>query len=114
MSGQFEATAWNNGAPSSSGAGYGLKVSVWDRDTYFKREWKTIRLLFPGSKHAVNINIDKDSFWSETCREMIHKDVGAWLLESKFAPWPKGRPPSFSVLSRGSGLFEVVDKMRSE
>lgn len=31
----FWATAWNNGEWRASGAGYGLKVSVGDRDRFF-------------------------------------------------------------------------------
>jgi hypothetical protein len=33
-------TAWNNGKYHKTGAGYGFKVSIEDRDKYFKKDWK--------------------------------------------------------------------------
>ena len=37
-------TAWKNGTPSPSGAGYGVKLAAADRDRYFQRDWETIEL----------------------------------------------------------------------
>ena len=45
----FLATAWNNGKWHASSAGYGLKVSVADRDRFFRRDWRTV---FPSSSRA--------------------------------------------------------------
>ena len=36
--------AWNNGSHRSDGNGYGIKIKAQDRDTFFRREWKTIIL----------------------------------------------------------------------
>jgi hypothetical protein len=86
-------TAWNNGLHNPSGAGYGLKVSVSDRDRYFKREWKFITLELEGWDSAIKINVDKASFWNETCRELINAEIGRWLIQTGLAPWSKGNPP---------------------
>jgi hypothetical protein len=40
-------TAWNNGSHRPSGAGYGLKVSPHDRDTYFQPEWVSVIIELP-------------------------------------------------------------------
>lgn len=86
-------TAWNNGSFHSSGAGYGLKISTSDRDRFFKREWKFVLLELEGQTSAIRINVDKGSFWNETCRELISADIGKWLLQRGLAPWSKGNPP---------------------
>ena len=33
----FIGTAWNNGSPKMSGAGYGIKLNPRDRDRYFEK-----------------------------------------------------------------------------
>ncbi len=38
------AVGWSNGSPSSTGAGYGLKVGVEDRDRFFERAWAEVLL----------------------------------------------------------------------
>lgn len=86
-------TAWNNGSRHSSGGGYGLKVSVSDRDRYFKREWKYIILELEGRTSAIKINVDKASFWNGTCGELISAEIGRWLRKTGLAPWTKGNPP---------------------
>lgn len=86
-------TAWNNGSQHASGVGYGLKISIPDRDRYFKREWKLILLEIEGRTSAIKINVDKASFWNETCRELISTEIGKWLLQIGIAPWSKGNPP---------------------
>jgi hypothetical protein len=70
-------TAWNNGKHHASGAGYGFKIAVADRDRHFQRGWDTVSVELPqsgGGPLAVEVNIAKDSFWSEECREVIHHD----------------------------------------
>ena len=53
----ISATAWNNGAHHRSGAGYGLSVSAADRDRFFRRIWRTVRLRIDnGEPFAVNID----------------------------------------------------------
>ena len=85
--------AWNNGSSAPSGAGYGLKISLTDRDRYFRREWKTVILVLEDWSIPVEINVAKPSFWGETCHELISAQVGRWLLKNRLAPWPENRPP---------------------
>ena len=72
-------TAWNNGMHARSGAGYGFKVSVEDRDAYFQQDWEVILLELDGEAQPMEVNINKTSFWNETCHELIHNKVGQWL-----------------------------------
>ena len=55
-------TAWKNGTPLPSGAGYGVKVAASDRDRYFDRNWKSVRLFLEGNPDGIEVNIDKPSF----------------------------------------------------
>lgn len=89
--------AWNNGYHHSNGNGYGLKISPADRDSYFYREWKTILLELDGESNDIKVNIDKDSFWNKSCRELISVDIGKWLIKHKLAPWQKGNPPTLNL-----------------
>ena len=103
----FIATAWNNGQHLPSGAGYGLKLSIRDRDQHFRRSWKTVDIQFSGKPGITRINVDKDSFWSETCRELISKDIGRWLIGLGLAPWQPGQPPKVVVRQNGDRSFNV-------
>jgi hypothetical protein len=90
-------TAWNNGSHHQSGAGYGVKLDAKDRDQFFQLEWKTINLELEGSQELVEVNIDKKSFWGDTCRELINIEIGRWLIDHKLAPWPKNNPPKLRL-----------------
>ena len=98
-------TAWNNGSHHPSGAGYGLKVSVRDRDTYFDPGAESVTIRLPNGKEIVP-NTAKASFWSDTCRELIHNEIGRWLIDDGYAPWPKGSPPKFD-LSKVGNCYEL-------
>lgn len=103
-------TAWNNGKHHASGAGYGFKIAVADRDRHFQRGWDTVSVALPqssGAPLAVEVNIAKDSFWREECREVIHQGIGRWLGSSGYAPWPWGSPPQFEVEPAGDRRFVV-------
>ena len=84
--------AWSNGAHHPTGAGYGLKVSAADRDRYFRREWGTATIELPNGVCA-HVNIDKNSFWNTSCRELISHEIGQWLLHTRLAPWTADEPP---------------------
>lgn len=103
----MKVTAWNNGSRSASGAGYGLEVTKKDRDIYFKREWQHILLSLLDNSAPIKVNIDKDSFWNDTCRELIAKEIGMWLLSEKHAPWTKGCPPKFELAHTNSNSFAI-------
>ena len=98
-------TAWNNGMHHQSGAGYGLKLCISDRNRYFNRAWHTVTVKFGGSATEAEVNIDKDSFWSASCRELISREIGTWLRANKLAPWPANRPPKLHLEPLGERTF---------
>jgi hypothetical protein len=100
------ATAWNNGRHHRSGAGYGLKISASDRDLHFNRMWKSVELRI-GDGTPITVKVDKPSFWNDTCRELISVEIGRWFLANRFAPWPAGRPPRFTLIPTAPAVFEV-------
>jgi hypothetical protein len=102
-------TAWNNGKFHSSGAGYGFKVSIQDRDRYFNRAWKEAKLvlLFRDGSKEEKVNIAKPSFWSDRCHEIISKQIGLWLMECGLAPWPSRSKPKLQAVVLGAGRFEL-------
>ena len=101
------ATAWRNGSESDTGAGYGLKLSLADRERYFRREWGTVSLELEGWPEAVRANIAKSSFWTSTCGELISADIGRWLLANRLAPWAKRQPPKVELRAIGERRFRV-------
>ena len=99
-------TAWNNGAHHASGAGYGFKIDVTDRDRYFQENWDTVSIELPRApERFVKVNIHKQSFWGPSCREVISQGIGRWLIAEGHAPWPKGAPPKFEVQPAGERMF---------
>lgn len=99
-------TAWNNGQYHSTGAGYGLKIAIEDRDTHFSKAWKSVIIKLPNGIE-VEANINKSSFWSNTCRELINKEFGKWFIERGFAPWKSGRPPKFKLTHSRENRFNL-------
>jgi hypothetical protein len=104
----FQVTAWNNGKHHTSGAGYGLKISLVDRDLYFDPSWKSVYLHLEGNSQPVEINVDKKSFWGPTCRELINKEIGVWLRANNLAPWPKSKPPKLPMEVVDNREFKVM------
>ncbi len=106
-------TAWNNGSYHKSGAGYGVKLDASDRDRFFQRSWKTIRLSLEGSSDVIEVNVAKSSFWGITCRELISIDIGRWLIGNGLAPWPKGYPPKLILENVNSNNFLLRKPMNN-
>ncbi len=100
-------TAWNSGKHFESGAGYGLKLSIDDRNEYFNEEWSTVFVELPNSPVPVEISIAKPSFWNDTCRELISQEIGIWLRSEGLAPWTKGKPPKFELVPNGDKKFRI-------
>jgi hypothetical protein len=100
-------SAWNNGKHRSSGAGYGVKIREEDRERYFKKDWKTVFIGFENGSDEAEINIDKFSFWSKTCGELISKKIGKWLIMNRLAPWDKGKPPKLNLVSIQENHFQL-------
>lgn len=100
--------AWNNGKYFSSGAGYGIKLSETDIVEFFNKEWPFILLRLEGEESTpIKININKKSFWNHTCRELISKDIGSWMIKNKVAPWQKGNPPKLNLVHISDNIFEL-------
>ena len=97
--------AWNNGSHHESGAGYGVKFDPVDRDRFFKREWGRISVQMDGTDLVDEVNIDKESFWNDECRELISADIGRWLLQNQLAPWKKDVPPKLKLDVISDHLF---------
>jgi hypothetical protein len=101
----FVATAWKN-ATSWQRAAFGFKVTSEDRDRFFQRDWKAVSLRLPNGTTAI-ANVDKESFWNDTCRELISAEIGAWLRDAGLAPWPDRSPPRISIIPDGDRAFLV-------
>ena len=102
----FVGTAWNNGSYRMSGAGYGIKLNPRNRDRYFEKPNAFLKL--EGKTGDIEVNTDKPSFWNGTCRELISKDIGLWLISNNKAPWIKGHPPKLQLEPVGERTFKVI------
>lgn len=100
-------TAWNNGKHHASGAGYGLKVAIPDRDRFFDPERGRVILELDGWDTPVTVNIAKNSFWGPDCRELIQQEIGRWLRQNGLVPWPKGQPPKLRMEPLARDRFAV-------
>ena len=90
----MKVTAWNNGSPSETGTGYGIKIDHVDRDRYFKEEWDSAIIdLENGKRIEVNIS---EGFWRGCC-ELRSAEIGRWFIEHCLAPWPKRYPPKMEL-----------------
>ena len=103
-------TAWSNGQTYRTGAGYGFKLRAEDRDRHFKKSWSIVFVALPGVAEEVQVNIAKSSFWGGTCRELISRDFGQWLIQRGYAPWTSGAPPKFDLVSVRENHFKLAGK----
>jgi hypothetical protein len=101
----MRATAWSNGSPRGSGAGYGLKISRQDRDRFFDQKWPAIVLHLP-EQDPVRVPLS-ESFW-RSCTELRSAAVGRWLILNGLAPWPRGNPPVLTLQHAGERAFRVM------
>lgn len=92
MADWMSATAWSNGRPLATGAGYGLRIGPSQRDRFFEAAWLSVGLELPdGTETDVSISA---AFW-RSCSEIRSASIGRWMLEAGFAPWLARRPPRF-------------------
>lgn len=99
--------AWNNGSYRSDGNGYGIKISQEDRDAFFIRSWGTILIELERELKLIEVNIDKESFWNDTCRELISVKIGKWMIKRNIAPWRKDKPPTLRLERITDRLFSL-------
>ena len=100
----MKVTGWSNGSPTKSGSGYGIRISQMDRDQNFNRQWKKVEIDLEGT-YVIEIKIT-DSFWRK-CTELRSSELGSWLIRKGHAPWQRGKPPKFNLLSIGNGKFRL-------
>lgn len=102
----FTVSAWKNGRDSSKPT-LGLRVSLGDRDEYFPRERRQVRLLLPGPRDTV-VELSA-SFW-RSCPELRNPEITGWLQTSSAFPWRRGQPPRYVVRRNGPGRFTIVGR----
>jgi hypothetical protein len=90
----MQATAWNNGSHRPSGAGYGLRITIEDRDRFFDRRWEDA-VIELGGEETATVPLS-DSFW-RSCGELRSAEIGRWLRRHDLAPWTKGNPPVLAL-----------------
>lgn len=102
-------TAWNNGEYNPSGVGYGFRITYENRIKYFQRTWKSVIVILPAEDNniEVTVNVDKKTFWSPSCGELISKEIGNWLIKRGLFRWPKGQPPKLKVAIDGDIRFKI-------
>lgn len=98
-------TAWSNGSPRVTGAGYGLRVPRSVRDRHFEAAWDHVHLDLTADGHAI-ISLSR-SFWAGRT-ELRSAAVGRWLLRRHLAPWSKGDPPTLSLLHLRANRFRLA------
>ena len=97
-------TGWSNGSPGRRGAGYGVRLSHYDRDHYFDRGWREVMVSLD-SDEIVAVPLSK-SFW-RSCPELRSAAIGRWLLRHRLAPWPHGHPPAVLLRHVVGNCFEL-------
>ena len=101
----MDVVGWNNGSPDNiTGAGYGIRISKDNRKKYFKEEWTNVIVDIEGEV-TVSVNLT-NSFWKK-CSELRSSMIGKWMIESKLAPWIKGKPPKMKLYPLESNRFKL-------
>jgi len=104
------AVAWNNGAHSRNGSGYGFKITPDDREAYFKKEWQVIVLEIEGQQPS-EVTLTPE-FWERENHELHSKAVGLWLRKNGLAPWHVGNPPSFTLDHVEDNRFKIAKQRK--
>jgi hypothetical protein len=103
----FIAKTWNNGHRHASGAGYGIKITLQDREQFFNRSWHIVNLNLSGNANPIEVNVAKPSFWNRTCGELISQEIGLWLQRNNAETWPPRRPHQVRMTVMGEREFKV-------
>ena len=99
--------AWKNGKHRQIGTSYGLKVAIPDRNEFFRESWDYIILDLEGVAEPVQVNIEKNSFWSDNCHELIHERIREWLWANGLAPWKHWHPPEMTLTHIADNHFSL-------
>jgi hypothetical protein len=92
-------TGWDNGNES-----YGVSVGRQNRDSHFNRSWSFIAVEMDQQFLEFPLT---GGFW-RGCPEFRGARIGAWFRAKGFAPWPKGKPPKFELISLGENRFRLL------
>ena len=103
----FQGKSWSNGSHHSSGAGYGIKLTLIDREANFSSKWDFVLLLLEGNDHSIEVNVAKKSFWSKSCGELINKEIGIWFQQNGISNWEKGKPHIIYLSNIENNKFKV-------
>ena len=103
----FIAKTWNNGHRHASGAGYGIKITMQDREQFFNRSWQSVMLHLNDYSIPIEVNVAKASFWNKTCGELIKKDIGIWLIQNDCALGTLGWPFEIKMTVIGVRRFKI-------
>ncbi|MFY7944200.1 MAG: hypothetical protein ACOVNZ_06440 [Crocinitomicaceae bacterium] len=103
----FIAKTWNNSHRHATGAGYGIKIKMQDREQFFNRSWQSVILRLSGNATPIEVNVGKPSFWNRTCGELISQEIGLWLQRNNAATWPPRRPHRVRLTVIGEREFKV-------
>jgi len=99
----MDGTAWSSGGQHPT---FGIRVGFKNRDQYFQENWESIDVEMDGQVHEFRITA---GFWNK-CPEF--RDSGGlirkWLTRHKTIRWPKGNPPSVTLLPIGSRRFRLI------
>jgi len=108
-------TTWTNGKRGVSSNSYGFHVRKRDRDTYFKREWKSVFIELPSWENAISVNIEKDSFWNGKCTHLISDEIREWFCQNNYLSWQPGNNFKFQAEIVSGNRFrisEVIDRSK--
>ncbi len=100
-------TAWNNGAHSRNGVGYGIRIPLEDRDIHFKPEWTQILIELQGEPEPVEIAIDQEKLWGEGEHPLVDARIGRWLRREGLAPVWMGNPARMAMEGLGENRFSL-------
>ena len=101
-------TAWNNGSSRISGAGYGIKISINDRNQFFNRNWTQVNITINGTTHIINLT---SSFW-RNCRELRSKHIGFYIINIYNWHWPNRKPPILKLIHTNNNNFTLIYKLK--
>jgi len=101
----MQVKGWNNGSFSTSGVGYGIRISRQDRDKFFDRGWRKVVIGLEGERELIEVRLS-DSFW-HSCSELRSAKIGKWMIKNGLAPWKRGDPPKLELQPIGGNKFKL-------